>query len=450
MHLTDASESCPAPGHPELFGGTFILATLLTALGQSQVVTIVIAVLCLALAFVFALFEAALQQHSRIRLTTEANRQNLTGAIDAALLREDEILFATKMGRGAMQVLGVATLVVVLVRAQLGTPAAIGWSLGIAMLFLVLNVATPHILGRRAGHLILLRGLIPYSRAIVVLRPVAVIVQLVGSRLTGGMRKAVDPSDEITDEILSKVEEGTREGTLEASAKQMIEGVMDLRESTAEQIMTPRTEMVCLPATATVQEAIERSQERGLSRLPVYKETPDDILGVLFMKDLLPHLASGRTPAIETLVHKPVFVPQSKNVGDLLREMQARQVHMAIVVDEYGGTDGVVTIEDILEEIVGEIADEHEGRARSDVVKLADNSATVEGKTHIDDLNEALDLEVPESEEYETVGGLLFSRMGRVPARGEHYELDNVKFTIIEADERRINRVKVTVDRDAG
>jgi putative hemolysin len=124
-------------------------------------------------------------------------------------------------------------------------------------------------------------------------------------------------------------------------------------------------------------------------------------------------------------------------------------MHLAIVLDEYGGTAGLVTIEDIIEEIVGEIADEHEGKMAREVTKLSDNAATVEGKMHIDDLNEALDIELPESEEYETVGGLLFTNMGRVPARGEHWERDNVRFTVLDSDERRINRVKVTVRRDS-
>ena len=168
---------------------------------------------------------------------------------------------------------------------------------------------------------------------------------------------------------------------------------------------------------------------------------------MLYLKDLLPYLGKPDLPKIESILRKPFFVPQSKNVGDLLQEMRAKQIHLAVVLDEYGGTAGVVTIEDILEEIVGEIADEHEGTVPSDVVRISEHAATVEGRTHIDDLNRSLDLDVPESEEYETVGGLLFSRMGRVPAAGEHYDLDGVRFTILEADERRINRVKVAVQQ---
>ena len=222
---------------------------------------------------------------------------------------------------------------------------------------------------------------------------------------------------------------------------------MDLKEVDADEIMTPRTEMVCLPVDATVEEAIVRSKERGLSRLPIYRETPDEICGVLYMKDLLPHVGKPGVPSIESIARKPFFIPATKNVSELLQEMRANQTHLAIVLDEYGGTAGIVTFEAILEEIVGEIADEHEASEEADVIRIDENAAQVEGRLHIDDLNDALGIDIPESEEYETVGGLLFSRMGRVPAEGEEFDLERVRFTILEADQRRINRVKVTVDR---
>ena len=222
---------------------------------------------------------------------------------------------------------------------------------------------------------------------------------------------------------------------------------MDLREVTADHVMTPRTEMVCLQVGTTAAEAIGAARGRGLSRLPIYRDTPDDIVGVLYIKDLLPLFGKEDVPPVERLARQPFFIPQSMKVGKLLQEMRGRHVHLAIVLDEYGGTAGVVTIEDILEEIVGEIVDEHESEETHDVVKINENVATVEGRAHIDDLNRALDLEVPESDEYETVGGLLFSRIGHVPAAGEHFDLDGVRFTVLEADERRIHRVKVTVQR---
>jgi CBS domain containing-hemolysin-like protein len=404
---------------------------------------LIVAIGCLVLAFVFALFENALQQHSRVRLTEEAKSKGLAEAIDKVLMREDEILFASKIGRGLVQIIAIATIVVFLVRTETTGLGVVMWAVAGTAVYLLFNVAAPYVVGRRAGHVILHRGLLPYSRAIAPLLPVATVLRAVATKL---MRAGPEPSpeEEAKDELLSAAEEGAREGALDVKVKEMIEGVMDLGEVTAEQVMTPRTELVCLPVGTTVEQAIERSQERGLSRLPVYRGTPDDIVGVLYMKDLLPYLGRGETPAIERIVRGPLFVPQSKNVGELLTEMKAGQVHLAIVLDEYGGTAGIVTIEDILEEIVGEIADEHEQATGVEVVPIGRDQATVDGRTHVDDLNKALDLDVPEGEEYETVGGLLFTMMGRVPEQGEQFDMNGVRFTILEADERRINRVKVT------
>jgi CBS domain containing-hemolysin-like protein len=227
----------------------------------------------------------------------------------------------------------------------------------------------------------------------------------------------------------------------------MIEGVIDLRDGTVERIMTPRTEMVCIDADATAEEAIARSLEDGLSRLPVYRGTPDDIIGILYVKDLLRHVGKGAMPPIPQILRPAHFVPPSKNVRELLHEMRAQPAHMAIVLDEYGGTKGLVTIEDILEEIVGEIVDEHEATPPSEVVRISEHAASVDGRTHIDELNRAMDLAVPESEEYDTVGGLLFCHLGRVPNRGESLDLEGIRFTVEDADERRVNRVKVSVER---
>ncbi|MHC4549760.1 MAG: hemolysin family protein [Planctomycetota bacterium] len=439
-------EDEPDPGresghHPESSSGLFLVALFLTAL--QPVGLLLVAIGCLVLAFFLALFENALQHHSRVRLTEEANRLDLTAALDQLLLQEEELIFASKIGRGLTQIVAVAMIVVFLVETETTGFVLAVWAVGGAAVYLLFNVAAPYFIGKRGGHAILLRGLVPYSRAIALLRPVAALLQNLANRLMR-TRPLPSPSEETKDELLSVAEEGAREGTLDASVKEMIEGVMDLSEVSADEVMTPRTDLVCLPVDATVQEAIARAQERGLSRLPVYRGTPDEIVGVLYMKDLLPYLGRGEVPAIEAIVRRPLFVPQSKNAGELLAEMKAGQVHLAIVLDEYGGTAGIVTIEDILEEIVGEIADEHEEAAVREVVPIDQNAATVEGRTHVDDLNKALDLDVPESEEYETVGGLLFTLMGRVPAAGEHYEVNGIRFTILDADERRINRVKVT------
>jgi CBS domain containing-hemolysin-like protein len=419
---------------------------LLLALGQDGLY-LLIASGCLFLAAIFALFENALQHHNRVRLTEEANREGKIEAIDAALLEEDEILFVSKIARGLATMVAVAMIVVFLVHS-----GASGIVLGLWVVLgpgvvLFVTVAGPYLIGRRAGHAVLLKGLLPYTTAIFPLRPLAAGLHGIAARVLGRRAEAA-PNEEIAEEILSVVEEGAREGALDAREKEMIKGVIDLRGVSAGSVMTPRTDIVCIPVGTTAKEAIEHAGARRLSRLPVYRETPDDIIGVLHLKDLLPYLARGETPLVEKIARRPLLVPESKNVGDLLHEMKASRMHMAIVLDEYGGTAGVVTIEDILEEIVGEIEDEHEsGPTGDDLVLINENAATVDGRAHVVDLNKALRLEVPESDEYDTVGGLLFSMLGRVPEAGEHYDMNGIRFTILEADERRIGRVKVSVRR---
>jgi len=399
----------------------------------------------LAAAFVFALFEHALTYYTAVRLLERARAKGAEARIQEALDRQEESVFASKMGRGIAQLLGVGALVVGLFEAGPSRAVALAAAGFALVLFPLVNIALPYVLALRNADGILLHGLLAYDRAIAPLRPLARLLHRIAGRLvdTG---EPVDPSEELRDEILSAVEEGGREGLLEAAEAQMIEGVIDLSEVAASNVMTPRTEMVAVPLSARVEGAAKVAIQHGLSRIPVYRTSPDDILGVLYMRDLLPFYVNGEPmPPLEQLVRQPFFVPESKNVKELLHDMKARQVHLAIVLDEYGGTAGVITLEDILEEIVGEIGDEHEKRKPGEVVRVGADSATVGGGVHVEELNRALGIKVPESGEYETVGGLLLARLGRVPSKGEQLDLDGVRFTILDADERRVNRVKVTV-----
>jgi len=424
------------------------LTAILTALAPPALFGIGTAFLVAAV--FFALFENALQHYSRVKVLAEAKSRGTDERMAAILEQEDELFFASKVGRGFCQLVGVAFLVVGLVQSGgERTWMILSLALVVGFLFLLLNVAAPYVMGRRFADGLLLRFLVPYARTMAPVVLAAGLLHRAAARIFRANGPKDDPREEIEDEILSAVDEATRDGTLEDTEKRMIEGIIDLREVDAVHIMTPRTEMVSIPIQSTFEEAIESARERGLSRLPVYRETPDDIAGVLYMKDLLPYLGHDDTPPIEGLLRTPLFVPQTKDVQQLLQEMRARQMHLAIVLDEYGGTAGLVTIEDILEEIVGEIADEHENAVPEEVTRLSETAATVEGRTHIDDLNDALDIDLPESEEYETVGGLLFTRLGRVPSPGEHWDLNGVRFTVLDSDERRVHGVKVTVPRES-
>ena len=225
----------------------------------------------------------------------------------------------------------------------------------------------------------------------------------------------------------------------------MIHGVIEFSETAAHEIMVPRTDLVALPADATIEAAIDTFIASGHSRIPVYEENADNILGLLYIKDLLIRLNAPRDPAerainLLPLLRPAYFVPETKKSDELLREMQRRRVHMAIVVDEYGGTAGIITIEDLLEEIVGDIVDEYD-KERQDVTLLPDGTALIAGRASLDTVYDTFNLEVPEETEAETISGLVTEHLGHIPVVGDQVVIQGVLFTVREVAHNRAERL---------
>ena len=286
------------------------------------------------------------------------------------------------------------------------------------------------------------------------LRPIVWALELVtnGVNRLLGVRD-IDQNQISTEELKLLVERGGEQGILEAEEEQMIHAVIELGDRRVHEVMVPRIDIVALPATATLPETIDRIVEQGHSRLPVYEETIDEVVGILYAKDLLPFLKDGtHPPSLRTLLRTPVLVPESMSIDDLLHELQRRKVHIAIVLDEYGGTAGLVTIEDLLEEIVGEIQDEYDVDEEPMVVKLSDDEARVDGRAAVDDLEELFDTELAleDDDEYDTVGGLLYHRIGGVPAPGDEVDVDGLHLTVESTVGRRVSKVLVVRRRDTG
>ncbi|TWT65914.1 Magnesium and cobalt efflux protein CorC [Posidoniimonas polymericola] len=251
----------------------------------------------------------------------------------------------------------------------------------------------------------------------------------------------------IEEEIRTIVTEGHREGLLEEDARGMIEGVMELGDVDVGHVMTPRTDMHMLQADTPWQDILADVIKMGHTRIPVYGVNRDDILGVLYVKDLLPELAKPgdepRTPLAE-LVRKPVFVPESKAVDDLLEMFQQLRTHIAIVLDEYGGVAGLVTIEDVLEEIVGEIVDEYDPEVVQEVQRINEDVCEAIGRAHVDEINEMMGFDLPEDQDFDTIGGFVFSELGRVPVPGESFVWQELMhLTVVDASKRRVERVRV-------
>ncbi|MFZ5831007.1 MAG: hemolysin family protein [Planctomycetota bacterium] len=266
-------------------------------------------------------------------------------------------------------------------------------------------------------------------------------------RLSG--RHAEEPDEEsFEDDIRTFVSEGHREGLLEEDAREMIEGIMDLDEADVSEIMTPRTDVVCMPRSLTWPEMLDFVISAGHTRVPVFHKSRDDIVGILHTKDLLPELAKGpgeRREAWTTLLRAPFFVPETKPINAILEDFQRTRNHIAIVLDEYGGVSGLITLEDVLEEIVGEIVDEYDHEEVEWIQPVSEGVYEAYGRARLDDLNERMGLSLPEDEEFDTIAGFVFHELGRVPTAGEELVWQNVRITVLEASPRRIEKVRLEV-----
>ncbi len=280
-------------------------------------------------------------------------------------------------------------------------------------------------------------------------------------RISGIDAEQTDEEDELTEEMLSIVDERDTEGRFNDVQRRLIEAAVEFGSITTGEIMTPRTDVIGIEVDATLEQIRETIIDKGFSRYPVYEGTIDHIVGVLYAKDLIRFVgqsvpADARAGAgfnLRRLLREALLTPETKPVQALLAEFKARHVHIAIVLDEYGGTAGIVTIEDVIEELVGDIQDEYEQPETPELRWIDDNTAEVDARMHVDDVNDALHLKLPEDEDYDTVGGFVFSTLGHIPAVGEAVEHGNARLTVIEAERTKVNRVRIelpTADERGG
>lgn len=318
------------------------------------------------------------------------------------------------------------------------------------LLLLIFAVGIPHALSIHAGETVLARSLPLLLALRFTLYPVAALlaaVEFVTRRLLG----IADPTDEAESEraeqeILEAVSDGELHGVFDEDQREMIESVVALHDTAVTAIMTPRTEIIAARADASFEELSELIQRTGHSRLPVYEESLDHLIGVLYAKDLIGHDPDNPLD-VRKIVRSVPYVPESKTIDQLLRDLRQQRVHMAIVLDEYGGTAGLVTIEDIIEEVVGEIDDEYDKDQPPELIKVDEHTLEVDGRVHIDEINEKLDIELPEDGDYETIAGFVFATLGKIPTPGEEFTHNNVHFRIMDAETRRVNRVQIHVER---
>ena len=321
-------------------------------------------------------------------------------------------------------------------------------NLGVLIVF---AIGIPNAVAIHAGEAVLARSLLVLWALRVILYPferLLIFVEFIVRRLLGKAEVTEEQETErVEQEILEAVSEGELHGAVDEEQKAMIQSIFELHDTHVNAIMTPRTDIIAIPADAGFEEARDTIIRAGHSRLPVYERSVDHLIGVLYAKDLL-HPDADNGFEIRKMMRTVPYVPETKTIDHLLREFRQERVHIAIVLDEYGGTAGLVTIEDIIEELVGEIDDEYDMNAPPMIKPIDGDTLEVDARVHIDEVNEELEIELPDDEDYETIGGFVFSELGKIPEKGEEFHYRNIHVVVLEAEPRRINRLRIHVTRD--
>ena len=341
----------------------------------------------------------------------------------------------------------VATVAVVLV--LIGVEGDV-WQVVVAAAIAIASLwfATSVLADPLASHLgpsLIVRGMVVLRAIDAILSPIGrfgVLVDEAIRRLSGANLK----EEEAEDRLRRSIEDTTLDGGLDESAAEMLENVVEFNSTEVGTVMTPRTDIEGLPLSDDISAIREFIVEVGHSRIPVFGENLDDIRGILYVKDLVPYLGTEVDDfTLTRVLRQPIRVPETKPVKDLLRDFQRSEVHLAIVVDEYGGTSGLVTIEDVLEEIVGEIQDEHDSEEEHPPVaeEVESGRWILDARYQIYDLNELLDTTLPEDDDFDTVAGFVLERLGRVPEVDESFEVAGLRFRVLDATPTRIERLQI-------
>ena len=315
----------------------------------------------------------------------------------------------------------------------------------LSLLAVLLGLFVPRAIAARHPHAALFALAWPLEVLCLITQPLVQTLFLLTSIVTkpfGGIAQAGAMVTE--EEIRALVETGQAQGVLEPKEREMISSIFELGEKEVREVMIPRTDIVALDVSTPSAEILDQIQRVGHSRLPVYEGSPDEIIGIVYVKDVFRKITRGeRDIDVRQFLRPAHFVPETKKADDLLREMQRDKVHLAVVVDEYGGTAGIVTLEDLVEEIVGEIRDEYDVE-QTLVLPVSENEAVMDARVPFEDVRETFDIGVEPSEDYDTLGGFMTNQLGHFPRAGESVEVAGVRFTVESVEGKRIRRVRIT------
>ncbi|MBC8107209.1 MAG: HlyC/CorC family transporter [Anaerolineae bacterium] len=415
-------------------------------------ISLLVILLAATVSLLFSSLTYSLRDFSRPKLSERLNALGMSEWYERTVERAGDLIFVTAFGRlfaNLFVFIGVlhATYVI------LGSGRE--WTrYGIAVVItsiitLFVSVAIPHALAEHVGEALIAHSARFLHGLRLALRPVTRIMHMI-DRMVCNLAGRPDGDDnsqleqEIEQEILSAVEEGEKEGVVDVQEREMIHSVIHFGDITVADAMTARSDIMGVPLNAHLEQVKSIFEESGHSRLPVFDGTLDKIVGVLYSRDLIRLLGEPADAFnVKLAMRAPVFVPQSKPLRDLLNDFREHKVHMAIVLDEYGGTAGLVTIEDVFKKLVGEISDEHAPSEPSMLKRVDEKTADVDAQIYIEQINRLLNLDIPEDAGYETLGGFVSTTLGRIPEPGASFERNGVRYTIIDAEPQRVNHVRI-------
>lgn len=340
-----------------------------------------------------------------------------------------------------------ATVVIVDYFGNKGSSVALATAI-MTILILIFGEITPKLMARNNSAKIAEAVSVIVYVISIILTPVEYCLIFI-SRFVGRILgvNMTSPQLMITEEdIISFVNVGNAEGIIEEDEKEMIHSIVTLGETSAKEVMTPRTSMLAFEGTKTINEVWDEIIDNGFSRIPIYEETIDNIIGILYVKDLMEHIKNNELDLpIKQFIRSAYFIPETKSIIEILKEFRGLKVHISIVLDEYGGVVGLVTIEDLIEEIVGEIRDEYDDEEDSFYKKIADNEYEIDAMTDIETINKDLNLNLPISEDYESLGGLVVTTTGKICEVGDEVQIDNVYLKVLEVDKMRVSKVFIRI-----
>ena len=396
---------------------------------------------------VFSASETALTSYRSVNLENLDKDSKKAKVLRKWLKSPNEMLTGMLLGNNIVNILASSIATAVTFNVMGTSPKAIAIATVLmTVVILIFGEITPKIMAKNHAASIAEKVIIPIYYLTLITKPIVVVLMAVSKFL--GRVFGVNLQDEnlmITEEdIISFVNVGEAEGVIEEEEKEMIHSIVGFGETTAKEVMTPRTSMFAIEGSKTIDGIWDELMHNGFSRVPVYDETIDNVIGMLYLKDILNEVKNGNTNVeVKTLIRKAYFVPETKSIIEILDEFRAQKVHIAVVVDEYGGTVGVVTIEDLLEEIVGEIRDEYDLEEEEMIKQVGEDVYEVDAMIDIESLNKDLDLHLPSSEEYESLGGLIVKELGKVAEPGDEITIDGANLKVLKIDKMRIEKVLV-------